>query len=54
MASRLIRAGYALPSRLGEDLEAKHLVAPVLECSGNQPSTSADTGCVSRLTRRLI
>jgi len=53
MTNQLNRAGYALPSRLGEGLEAKHRVAMVLQCSGNQPSTSADTGRISRLTGRL-
>jgi len=50
MTSRLTRVGYTLPSRQGEGLEAKHRVALILQCSGSQPSTSDDTGRVSRLT----
>jgi len=44
---------HTLPSRLGKGLEAKHPVALVFQCSSNQPSTSANTDRVSRLTRQL-
>jgi len=53
MTSRLNKVGYAFSSRLGEELEAKHRVAPVLQCSSGQPYSPTDTDRVPRQTGRL-